>query len=43
MKMLDDEKDIKRILYHQGFSYVLEIIKIELNSHFNIENLRIYC
>ena len=36
--------DVEDVVHHQGLSYVLEIIKIELTSHFGIEkSSKTYC
>ena len=35
--MFDGWEDVEGVVHHQGLSYVLEIIRIELTSHFGIE------
>ena len=41
--MFDGWEDVEGIMHLHGLSYVPEIIRIELNSHFGIENLITYC
>ena len=40
---LDGWEDVEGVVHHQGLSYVPEIIRIELTSHFGIENSRTCC
>ena len=41
--MLDGWEDVDGVVQHQGLSYSPEIIRIELTSHFGIENSRTRC
>ena len=34
---LDDGEDVEEVVHHQGLSYVLEIIRNKLTSHYGIE------
>lgn len=38
-EIFNDKQDFEEVVYHQGLFYNLEIIKIELTSHFGIEKL----